>query len=77
MIDVIVKGVSYFFCILILCCFFDFGMEYEDVFFLVMDGVMLDGWYILVGKGDKLIIVNYFIGVNCYGYFGYLELWIG
>ncbi|MCH2249563.1 MAG: hypothetical protein MK042_07170 [Cognatishimia sp.] len=46
MIDAIAKGVSYSFRTPILRRPSDFGMEYEDVFFPAMDGVMLDGWYI-------------------------------
>ena len=77
MIDAIAKGVSYSFRTPILRRPSDFGMEYEDVFFPAMDGVMLDGWYIPAGKGDKLIIVNHFIGANRYGYPGHLEPWTG
>ena len=77
MIDAIAKGVSYSFRTPILRRPSDFGMAYEDVFFPAMDGVMLDGWYIPAGKGDKLIIVNHFIGANRYGYPGHLEPWTG
>ena len=77
LIDQIAKGVSYSFRTPILRRPSDYGLEYEDVFFPAMDGVMLDGWFIPREGSDKLIICNHFIGANRYGYAGHLEPWTG
>ena len=75
MIDQIAKGVSYSFRTPILRRPSDYGLEYEDIFFPAMDGVVLDGWFIPAEGSDKLIICNHFIGANRYGYPGHLEPW--
>lgn len=77
LIDQIAKGVSYSFRTPILRRPSDYGLDYEDVFFPAMDGVMLDGWFIPKEGSDKLIICNHFIGANRYGYPGHLEPWTG
>ena len=77
LIDQIAKGVSYSFRTPILRRPSDYGLDYEDVFFPAMDGVMLDGWFIPSEGSDKLIICNHFIGANRYGYPGHLEPWTG
>ncbi|WP_421858637.1 alpha/beta hydrolase family protein [Oricola sp.] len=77
LIDQLAKGVSYSFRTPILRRPSDHGMDYEDVFFPAMDGVMLDGWFMPAEGSDKLIICNHLIGANRYGYAGHLEPWTG
>ena len=77
LIDQIAKGVSYSFRTPILRRPSDYGLDYEDVFFPALDGVMLDGWFIPSKGSKKLIICNHFIGANRYGYAGHLEPWTG
>lgn len=77
LIDQIAKGVSYSFRTPILRRPSDYGLDYEDVFFPAMDGVLLDGRFIPSKGGKKLIICNHFIGANRYGYPGHLEPWTG
>ena len=77
MIDQIAKGVSYAFRTPILRRPSDLGMDYEDVFFPAMDGVMLDGWFIPAPGSERLIICNHFIGANRYGFPGHMEPWTG
>jgi esterase/lipase len=52
----------------------DYGMDYEDVFFLAIDGVTLNGWFI-PANSDKLIICNHFSPANRYGFPGHMEPW--
>ena len=75
LIDRIAKGVSYSFRTPILRRPSDFELDYEDVFFPAVDGVMLDGWFVPAQGSDKLIICNHFIGANRYGYPGHLPPW--
>ena len=77
LIDQLAKGVSYSFRTPVLRRPSDFGMEYEDVFFPALDGVMLDGWFMPSEGSKKLIICNHLIGANRYGFPGHLEPWTG
>lgn len=77
LIDQLAKGVSYSFRTPILRRPSDYGLEFEEVFFPAMDGVMLEGWYIPSKGSKKLVICNHFIGANRYGYPGHLEPWTG
>ena len=77
LIDQIAKGVSFSFRTPILRRPSDYGLDFEDVFFPAMDGVMLDGWFISAPNSKKLVICNHFIGANRYGYPGHLEPWTG
>ena len=52
----------------------EYEMEYEDVFFLAMDGVVLNGWFI-PADSDSLIICNHFSPANRYGFPGHMEPW--
>lgn len=49
-------------------------MEYEDVFFPAMDGVILEGWFI-PADSDRLIICNHCLPANRAGFPGHLEPW--
>jgi esterase/lipase len=52
----------------------ELGMEYEDVFFPALDGVVLNGWFI-PSDSDKLVICNHFSPGNRYGIPGHMEPW--
>jgi len=52
----------------------EYGMEYEDVFFPALDGVVLEGWFI-PADSDRLLIFNHPMPCNRYGYPGHLEPW--
>lgn len=52
----------------------DYDMEYEDVFFAAMDGIVIEGWFI-PGTSDNVIIFNHFKGANRYGFPGHLDPW--
>jgi pimeloyl-ACP methyl ester carboxylesterase len=51
-------------------------MKYDDVWFEVMDGTVLEGWYMPAKeKSNKVVICNHFSPGNRYGYAGHLEAW--
>ncbi|MFS2316833.1 alpha/beta hydrolase [Maricaulis sp. D1M11] len=75
LIQQLAEGVSHSFRTPVLRRPSDYGMDYEDIFFPAMDGVMLDGWFIPAPGSRKLVICNHFIGANRYGYPGHLEPW--
>ena len=52
----------------------DYGLEYEDVFFLSLDGVPLETWFIPTDS-NKLIVCNHPMTMNRYGYPGHLYPW--
>jgi len=52
----------------------EYGMDYEDIFFPSLDGVILEGWFI-PANSDRLIICNHFLPGNRAGYPGHLEPW--
>lgn len=48
------------------------GLEYEDIWFPSLDGIILEGWFIPAKDSDKLIIANHPMPCNRYGYPGHL-----
>src|SRR5439155_12006052 len=52
----------------------EYGMEYEEVFFPALDGVVLEGWFI-PADSDRLLIFNHPMPCNRYGYPRHLEPW--
>ncbi|KAH8683666.1 Alpha/Beta hydrolase protein [Ilyonectria robusta] len=48
------------------------GLEFEEVWFPSLDGVVLEGWFIPCKGSDKLIIANHPMPCNRYGYAGHL-----
>lgn len=51
----------------------EYGLEYEDVWFPSLDGVVLEGWFIPCKGSKKLIIANHPLPCNRYGFPGHLE----
>src|SRR5260370_1801573 len=52
----------------------DYGMDYEDVFFLSADGIPLEAWFIPAAS-DRLLIVNHPMTCNRCGFPGHLPPW--
>lgn len=53
----------------------EYGMEYKDVFFPAMDGIVLEGWFIPAEGSDRLLIINHPMTCNRYGFPGHLAPW--
>lgn len=53
----------------------DYGLRYERVSFLSLDGVPLEAWFIPREGSDKLIIANNPLWFNRYGLPAHLEPW--
>ncbi|WOE33952.1 alpha/beta hydrolase [Acinetobacter baumannii] len=49
----------------------EYGMQYEEIYFLSDDGVPLDGWFI-PAESNKLLIINHPMTCNRYGFPGHL-----
>lgn len=45
----------------------EYGMDYEDVYFPSLDGVVLEGWFI-PAPSNRLVIANHFLLGNRSGY---------
>lgn len=50
----------------------DVGLDYEDVWFPSLDGVVLEGWFIPCKGSNKVIIANHPMTCNRYGFAGHL-----
>ncbi|KAL2850626.1 alpha/beta-hydrolase [Aspergillus pseudoustus] len=48
------------------------GLDFEEVWFPSLDGVVLEGWFIPAKGSNKLIIANHPMPCNRYGYPGHL-----
>ncbi len=53
----------------------DYGLKYDRVSFLSLDGVPLEAWFIPCDGSDKLVIANHPLWFNRYGLPAHLEPW--